>query len=123
MSDNLLELKINSSTLAHEAHGLKVQGELDINTSPQLRTAIDQAVAAGHHLLVVDFTEVPYIDSTGLGVLVSRRKVVNELKGHLVIISNNPHIHKIFDITGLNRLFPMYRTEEEFVKTWQPPAP
>ncbi len=114
MSDNLLDLQIGLCKVQHNLHCLKVQGELDINTSPRLKKAIDQAIDAGNTTLVINFNGVRYIDSTGLGVLVASRKRLQDARGAIIMICNNRHILKLFEITGLVKLFDVYGTEEEF---------
>ena len=113
MSDNLLDIHIDECKVGPNLHCIRVAGELDINTSPRLKKAIDQAIDAGHHQLVVNFTGVRYIDSTGLGVLVASRKRLQDTKGGgIALICTNKHIIKLFEITGLIKLFEIFETDE-----------
>jgi len=62
---------------------------------------------------VVDLEKVAFLDSTGLGVLVGGLKRVKPHEGELGIICNQEKILRIFRITGLTKVFPIYRSREE----------
>jgi anti-sigma B factor antagonist len=88
-------------------------GEVDVSTAPKLRQSLhDQLKAA---LVVVDLSEVTFLDSTGLGVLVSalRRKREQEAGDAFRLVVSRPQVSKVLEVTGLTSVFPIYRTLEE----------
>ena len=85
-----------------------VGGEVDVYTAPQLRAALDAQIAAGHSRLVVDLDKVDFLDSTGLGVLVGRLKLVRNQSGWLRIVCSNERILRVFRITGLDKVFAIH---------------
>ncbi len=85
-----------------------VTGEVDVYTAPQLRAALDAHIAAGHSRLVVDLDNVDFLDSTGLGVLVGRLKLVRNKSGWLRIVCSNERILRVFRITGLDKVFAIH---------------
>ncbi|GAA4410046.1 anti-sigma factor antagonist BldG [Fodinibacter luteus] len=82
-----------------------VAGEVDVYTAAQLRAALDEEIAAGRPCLVVDLEQVTFLDSTGLGVLVGRLKLVRNQSGWLKIVCSNDRILRVFRITGLDKVF------------------
>jgi anti-sigma B factor antagonist len=92
---------------------LHLEGELDTYNCGQLRSALVEQVEQGHSNIVVDMSGVEYIDSTGLGSLVGGLKRVSEHGGAMKIVCNNPQILKVFEITGLDKVFAIYKTQEE----------
>jgi len=90
-----------------------VQGEIDVYTSPALKAEIASAVESGCVNLVVDIEGVGFIDSSGLGVLVSGLRRVKETSGSMHIVCTRESILKIFRITGLDRVFPIFSNAEE----------
>jgi anti-sigma B factor antagonist len=82
-----------------------VGGEIDVYTAPKLRDTITELVAGGSYRLVVDMTEVEFLDSTGLGVLVGGLKKVRAHDGSLELVCSNDRLLKIFKITGLAKVF------------------
>jgi anti-sigma B factor antagonist len=92
---------------------LTLRGEIDVYTAPQLRQSIVDLVEEGSVRLVVDMRAVEFLDSTGLGVLVEGLKRVKSKDGSLSIVATQDKILKIFDITGLNRAFPIFASVEE----------
>ena len=102
-----VDLSVSSSeqgavTIVH------VAGEIDVYTAPLLREALDRQVAAGRTDLIVDLEDVTFMDSTGLGVLVGRLKLVRGQNGTLRIVSSQDRILKVFKITGLDKVFHIY---------------
>lgn len=89
---------------------LTVSGEVDVYTAPQLRSALEERIAAGHKAFVVDMQEVAFLDSTGLGVLVGRLKAVKKVDGWLRVVCTNERILRLFGITGLDRVLPIFET-------------
>jgi anti-sigma B factor antagonist len=89
---------------------IEVGGEIDVYTAPRLREVIVAAIEEGHTRLVIDVEKVDFLDSTGLGVLVGALKKVRADGGTLDIVCTQERILKIFDITGLDKVFGLHRT-------------
>lgn len=98
------------TTERDEVTVLTVSGEVDVYTAPQLRSAIEERIAEGQTAFVVDMQEVAFLDSTGLGVLVGRLKAVKKLDGWLRVVCTNERILRLFGITGLDRVLPIFDT-------------
>jgi anti-sigma B factor antagonist len=99
---------VDLAVSTNEVNGARVVvvgGEVDVYTAPLLRDALDQQIAAGHIHLVVDLDAVEFMDSTGLGVLVGRLKLVRNRSGWLRVVCSNERVLKVFGITGLDRVF------------------
>jgi anti-sigma B factor antagonist len=92
---------------------ISVQGEIDVYTSPVLKAEIVDAVEQGCINLIIDIDGVGFIDSSGLGVLVSGLRRVKENAGSMRIVCTKDNILKIFRITGLDRVFPVFSSAEE----------
>jgi anti-sigma B factor antagonist len=92
-----------------------LDGEVDVYTAPALRERLIEASETGCGTVVVDMTEVDFIDSSGLGVLVSALKRVRENDGQMRIVTAKEPILKIFRITGLDRVFELSPTLPEAV--------
>ena len=92
---------------------LTLRGEIDVYTAPRLRQSLVDVVDAGATNLIVDMGQVDFLDSTGLGVLVDGLKRVKAKDGTLAIVATEGKILKIFDITGLNKAFPIHASVEQ----------
>ena len=90
-----------------------VCGELDIYTAPRLHEALDAGIAAGVRNLVVDLSEVAFIESTALGVLVAATKRLQSGDGALAIVCPDEKMRRIFQITGLDQVFAMHTSRDE----------
>lgn len=92
---------------------VRVSGEVDVYTSPKLKAALVEAADDGCTTVVVDMDRVGFIDSSGLGVLVGALRRVREADGDLRIVCSRDNVVKIFRITGLDRVFPMFASLAE----------
>jgi len=99
-----------------DASVLVLRGEIDVYTAPRLRQAIVDLVDGGATRIVVDMERVDFLDSTGLGVLVEGLKRVKTREGSLSIVATQDKILKIFDITGLNKAFPIFVSVDDALK-------
>ena len=90
-----------------------VDGQLVVSNRQELKQAILNEVEQGVRLVVVDFTKSPYIDSSGLGALVSLGKRLRELGGDLRLAGLNDDLRTLFDLTRLDSLFPLYATRAD----------
>lgn len=93
-----------STTVREEAGWtiVAVQGEVDISGAPRLRDAILQAVGSGVQRLVLDLSAVPFIDSTGLGVLVAAHKRLTSTGGELRVVGSPEAVLRTVRATGLH---------------------
>lgn len=98
---------------------IEVGGEIDLHTAPRLREAVVDAVDAGHTRLVIDVENVDFLDSTGLGVLVGGLKRVRSEGGSLDIVCTQPRLLKIFEITGLDKVFGLHGSLEDAIAAQQ----
>jgi anti-sigma B factor antagonist len=94
---------------------LAVFGEVDVATAPQLRQLLVETASSGHQRVVVDLAEVDFLDSTGLGILVSGLKRFRTLGGDLTVAAAQPRVRKVFDITGLTTVFGLHETVDDAV--------
>ena len=94
---------------------VEVGGEIDVYTAPTLREQLIDLVSQGHQHIIVDMERVEFLDSTGLGVLVGGLKRVRAQDGSLRLVCTQERILKIFRITGLEKVFPIYGSVAEAV--------
>jgi len=84
---------------------VELTGELDVSTSEPLRAELLQAIDDGCRDVTIDMSGLALIDSTGLGVLVGVMKRVLQHDGQMQLRAPRPAARKVFDITGLDRVF------------------
>ena len=89
-----------------------VAGEVDLATVPLVRQAISDHIVAGRVHLLLDLTDVSFIDSTGLGVLIGTGKKTAKLGGSTRLVCNDPRILRLLSITGLSRAMQVLPSRE-----------
>jgi len=92
---------------------ISLAGEVDLYTAPEFKQQLLHVIAEGGKHVVVDFTDTTFIDSTTLGVLVGGVKRLRAEDGRLSLVCSDRNITKIFEITGLDRVFMIYTTRDE----------
>jgi anti-sigma B factor antagonist len=84
---------------------VEVEGQLIVGNRQELKATIQQALDNGERKLLVDFAKTGYIDSSGLGALVSISKKVREQGGELRLSGLNEDLRSLFELTKLDTLF------------------
>ena len=90
-----------------------ISGQVDLATAPALKERMLELVTGGHDHLVCDLTSTEFLDSTALGALVSVLKRLKTKGGEMRLVCTSPPILKVFDITGLDRVFPIHTSLAE----------
>lgn len=88
-------------------------GEVDVATAAQLRDVVQQAFADGSRAVALDMTGVTFMDSTGLGVVVGRLKTLRRAGGNLTVAVTADRVRRVFEITGLDKVFVLHETPED----------
>ena len=113
-SDPGLEnLSAEASVLNPTAYLIRLEGEFDLHTGPQFERRVLEVLGRGASQVVVDLSDVSFIDSTTIGILMRTRKRLARLRGRLLVICADRNILRLFEITALDRMFELYRTREE----------
>jgi anti-sigma B factor antagonist len=86
----------------------RLRGSLDLATAPSLRAALIEAANEGKHEIIVDLTELEFLDSTGLGALIGAHRRALENRGRVRLIVHDGPIQRLLNITGLMRIFAVY---------------
>jgi len=92
---------------------LKVEGQLIVGNRQELKGLVQEALDRGERKFVIDCTQTGYIDSSGLGALVSLSKKVREQGGELRIAGLNEDLRALFELTKLDTLFHISPTADE----------
>ena len=107
------QIGITSERLDDDSGLVSVSGESDLYTAPQLKGEVLRLIGAGSNRLVVDLTRTSFVDSATLGVLLGGLKRLRPKGGEIVLVIADPNIRKIFEITLLDRVFPIVDTLPE----------
>jgi anti-sigma B factor antagonist len=121
-----MNFDIKTEQLGDDAFVISLGGEVDLYTAPEFKQQLLEVIGQGGKQVIVDFSETTFIDSTTLGVLVGGVKRLRTNDGQLSLVCSDRNITKIFEITGLDRVFDIYPTRDEAVaqvkSADQPPA-
>jgi len=92
---------------------VELEGEVDVYTAPRLKEELVSHIEGGCSHVIVNLDQVAFIDSSGLGVLVGALRRARERDGAVRIVCNRENILKIFRITGLDKVFPIFTSASE----------
>ena len=102
----------------HGAHTVvHLGGEIDVYTAPFVREKLDEQIYAGRTDLIADLSDVTFLDSTGLGVLVGRLKLVRSRGGSLRLVGTADRVLRVFAITGLDKVFEIHPDLESALRS------
>jgi anti-sigma B factor antagonist len=92
---------------------VQVEGQLIVGNRQELKNTVQEALEHGERKFLVDFTRTGYIDSSGLGALVSISKKVREQGGELRLAGLNEDLRSLFELTKLDTLFAITDTPDQ----------
>ena len=101
---------------------LNLKGRLDLASGTALKQEIKKHLEQNHTYIHLNLSEVEFINSSGLGSLVSIMKEVRLLKGRFTLSNLASYVQEIFEITQLSHIFEVFATEEEALASFQPVA-
>jgi anti-sigma B factor antagonist len=84
---------------------VRLIGELDMSTAPRLREELLRLVSDGATMVTVDLSELAFVDSTGLSVLITGLKRLRQQGGEMALRSPTPGTRRVLEITGLTEIF------------------
>jgi anti-sigma B factor antagonist len=90
-----------------------VNSQLVVANRQEFKQAILEAMDGGARLVIADFTNSSYIDSSGLGALVSLSRRLREAGGDLRLVGLNEDLRSLFELTRLDQLFPLYASRDD----------
>lgn len=93
-----------------------VIGDIDINTSPEIKKIFDKLIGAKEKKIILNFKDVSYVDSSGLATLVEMLKGLRSYGGKLKLSNLSTKVKNLFEITKLEKLFDIVLEEEDAVK-------
>ncbi len=109
-------MKPQVTTIADGKVGLvKLEGEIDFSVVPDMREAIDEALASAPEKLLIDLSAVLFIASDGLGVLIEAQRNAESNGRKLDLIKPQGHIFELLKTTQLTRLFNIFDSVDEAV--------
>ena len=101
---------------ARDAGGVyvvQVEGQLIVGNRQELKDLVQAALDRGERRLLIDFSRTGYIDSSGLGALVSISKRIREAGGELRLSGLNEDLRSLFELTKLDTLFSIADTPQQ----------
>ena len=81
---------------------VSVEGEVDLASAAELEDALQRALQGSARSLVVDLRAVQFLDSSGLSLLVRQGRLARAGDRRLIVIKGPPHVHQVFEVTGLS---------------------
>ena len=110
-----MNFDVKTEKVDESTYVIALAGEVDLYTAPEFKQQLLDVIGQGGKEVVVDFSDTTFIDSTTLGVLVGGVKRLRAQEGRLSLVCSDRNIRKIFEITGLDRVFTIYPTRDEAV--------
>jgi anti-sigma B factor antagonist len=99
---------------------LRLEGKFIVGgESVYLKDKVKNVLTMGMSNILVDLAKVPYVDSTGIGFLVSSHTAVTQAGGLFKLLALNPRVHEVLRITKLERVFEIFDKEEEALASFE----
>jgi anti-sigma B factor antagonist len=111
-SNSLIQISSMERGVTH----VRLSGEVDTAVAAPIQQALAGLVRDGHTRLLIDLTEVSFIDSTGLGILLHTLRKLRRCGGRLAVACPDPMMRQLFELVGHNLLFPVDETVDQALR-------
>ena len=118
-----MNFDMKTEQLSSSAYVVSLAGEVDLDTAPEFKQQLLDVAGKGGRQVIVDFTGATLIGSTTLGALVGGVKRLRKNDGELTLVCGDRNIAKIFEITGFDRVFPIYETRAAAISELEGASP
>lgn len=98
---------------------IDVIGEVDLYNTKELKDLIDQLIKEGKYQIIINLEKVPFMDSSGIGTLVTSMYRLKKYHGNLKILKVVGSVAKVFKMTGMDAHLEIYENEEDAVKSFK----
>ncbi len=98
---------------------IELSGEIDVSCAPQLKDLLQGLIDEGKNQLLIDLTEVPFMDSTGLGIFVNAFKRSQQAGGSIKFASPQESLRKVFSLTQTDKVFSIFDSVDEGLRSFQ----
>lgn len=102
-----------------EVSVINLKGYLDAHTAPTLENNFTKLIENNKFKIVVNFEDLAYISSAGLGVFMAYVESIRENKGDIKLTSMSDKVYNIFDLLGFPLLYEIYKSEEEAINKFR----
>lgn len=103
-----MTFRIERDSLDRSSSVIRLSGDVDLYAAPELKRLMFEAIQAGNTDLICDLSEVTFIDSTALGVMIQARKRLEPGGGSVRVACPDPAIADVFELVGLDRMVPVH---------------
>ena len=111
------EFHLTEEDLDRRTQVISVGGEIHVSTAPEFQRRLDEAISRGKTAVVLDLSEVEFIDSTGLSVILNGLRRVTRQRGRMALVCTNPTVLRLFEITRLDTTFDIHPTRDEALES------
>jgi anti-sigma B factor antagonist len=112
-----MNFDVKTEKISDDTAVIALSGEVDLYTAPEFKQQLLETIGQGAKEVVVDLSDTTFIDSTTLGVLVGGVKRLRPDGGRLSLVCSDRNITKIFEITGLDKVFSIYGSRDEALQS------
>ncbi|MEL6777411.1 MAG: STAS domain-containing protein [Cyanobacteria bacterium J06597_16] len=112
--DYSLKNQVDMVSVESTVQVLSPSGILDSTKAEAIRTQVDSALADGTKTLLMDLKDTTFVDSSGLGILVSVLKRVRTNRCEMYVCAINPQVKMLFELTSMDRVFTIFENREAF---------
>ena len=96
-----------------------LKGYLDAHTAPVLESNLSELINSSRYKIVVNFEDLAYISSAGLGVFMAFIEKIRDNEGDIKLAGMSDKVFNIFDLLGFPLLYEIFKTEDEAVKKFE----
>ncbi len=112
-------MSISYQELGNQTWLVSVSGRLDQNQTPDLEARLNTLLEEGHNRILIDLSDVNYINSGGLRCLVTAWRRAKKDGGNVVLTGLKSRVNEVFSMVGFDKVFEVYPSRKLALQSWQ----
>ena len=114
-----MDINLTAKTIANGICIISLRGDIGAETVGDFKTKMDGIINSSIKKYIMDFQEVSYLNSIGVGVVAAALKKVKKFQGNIKLINVSPAVQELFEMTRLTKVFEIFETEEDAVRSYE----
>jgi anti-sigma B factor antagonist len=114
-----MDINLTAKTIANGICIISLRGDIGAETVNDFKTKIDGIINSSVKKYIMDFQDVGYLNSIGVGAVAAALKKVKKFQGNIKLINVSPSVQELFEMTRLTKVFQIFDSEEEAVRSYE----
>ena len=114
-----MDINLTAKNKANGVCVISLRGDISAETVNDYKTKIDGIITSSVKNYIMDFQDITYLNSIGVGAIAATLKKVKKFQGNIKLVNVSPAVQELFEMTRLTKVFEIFDNEEDAIKSYE----